>query len=159
MKKPFLLWRDDWQLGLECLDKQHMKLVDVLNQLHRFVVHEDTRHYSDRDQLCSQLKSLFDIARRHFKAEEGLMQAKGYPGLGDHRREHLMLLAELREHLREIETESKPFTVSTLTALKHWQIDHVTNSDRLFVDFLKHQPLSDDGQNFEAIAKVQAQPG
>jgi hemerythrin-like metal-binding protein len=114
-----------------------MELVAVLNQLHRFVIRKDTGHTNDKDEICQHLNKLANIARRHFKAEEALMQEKGYPRLAEHRREHLMLLAELREYLREIETESKQFTLATLTALKHWQIDHVIYSDRLFVDFLE----------------------
>ncbi|MES9992025.1 MAG: bacteriohemerythrin [Candidatus Thiodiazotropha sp.] len=159
MKKPFLLWRDDWQLGLDCLDEQHMELVDVLNQLHHFVVREDTKHKDDKDEICQHINSLVKIARRHFKAEEALMQARGYPRLVEHRREHLMLLAELREYLREIETESKPFTLATLTALKHWQIDHVIYSDRLFADFLKQQSKSEDGTELEVEDEIQIQQG
>jgi hypothetical protein len=50
-----------------------------------------------------------------------------------------MLLAELQLHIREIEAGSKPFTLGTLTALKHWQIDHLLYSDRKFADYLMCQ--------------------
>ncbi|MEW8505887.1 MAG: bacteriohemerythrin [Candidatus Thiodiazotropha sp.] len=150
MRKPFLHWRDDWQLGLECLDDQHLELVNAINRLHRFVVHEDARHGNDRDDVCQHLSSLIEIARRHFKAEEALMQARGYPSLAGHRREHLMLLAELREYLREIESENKPFTLATLTALKHWQIDHALYNDRLFADFLKHLSPPENKMSLDA---------
>ncbi|MET0071308.1 MAG: bacteriohemerythrin [Candidatus Thiodiazotropha sp.] len=158
MKKPFLLWRDDWRLGLEGLDEQHRELVDIINQLHRFVSREDTRHDRDSYQVCQQLSTLVDIARRHFKAEEALMRAKDYPRLAEHHREHVMLLAELQEYLRDIETENKPFTLATLTALKHWQIDHVVYSDRLFADFLKRQPQSEDEVDLDDMADAQVQP-
>jgi hemerythrin len=139
VKKPFLLWRDDWQLDHDCLDEQHIELANVLNQLHHFVVHEKKRQYAGKDQICQQLANLVDIARRHFKTEEALMRAHGYPRIAEHHREHVILLAELQEWTREIETGSKPFTLQTLTALKHWQIDHVIYSDRLFADYLKEQ--------------------
>jgi hemerythrin-like metal-binding protein len=139
VKKPFLLWRDDWQLDHDCLDEQHMEMANILNQLHHFVVHENKKIHAGKEQICRQLSNLIDIARRHFKTEEALMRAHDYPRLGEHHREHVILLAELQEWTREIETGSKPFTLQTLTALKHWQIDHVLYSDRLFTEYLKEQ--------------------
>lgn len=155
MKKPFLLWRDDWQLGNDCLDEQHVELADILNQLHHFVVCDDTKPRDRKIRICQQLSKLVDIARRHFKTEEALMRVHGYPRLGEHHREHAVLLAELQEWTREIETGYKPFTLETLTALKHWQIDHVIYSDKLFADYLKDQSLSEDEDELGAITGIQ----
>jgi hemerythrin len=160
MNKPFLLWRDDWHLGHDFLDEQHMEMACILNQLHHFVVHEESKNHVGKDEICRQLTSLVTIARRHFKTEEALMRSRGYPRLAEHLREHAFLLAELQEWTREIETGSKSFTLETLTALKHWQIDHVIYSDRLFADYLKAQlrSESEDGQESDTI-DIQAEAG
>ncbi len=137
--RPFLIWRDDWMLGFEALDDQHLELADTLNELHRFIAREGEQAFAGMERLCGQLSNLLEMTRRHFQDEEALMQAEAFPGLTAHHREHALLLAELQECVREIESGSKPFTLATLTALKYWQIDHVLNSDRVFVDYLRRR--------------------
>ncbi len=137
--RPFLVWRDDWMLGFEELDEQHLELADTLNALHRFIAREDARAFTGMDRLCGQLSDMLEMTRCHFQDEEALMQARGFPGLTAHHREHALLLAELQECIREIESGAKPFTLSTLSALKYWQIDHVLNSDMEFADFLRRR--------------------
>lgn len=154
--KPFLLWRDDWQLGCDCLDDQHIELASVLNQLHRYVVHDDESPYKERTEITRQLSRLVDVTRRHFKNEEALMRAHDYPRLEEHHYEHVMLLAELQELTREIESGGKPFTLDTLTALKHWQIYHVIYSDKLFANYMKHQSQSANDDDFGAISVMQS---
>jgi hemerythrin len=135
--KPFLSWRDDWLLGFDNLDEQHLELVEALNNLHQYFVQEkEVGTSTGLDKICQQLSLLRKLTRRHFQSEEALMRKYEYPGLEDHHREHVMLLAELQLHIREIETGGKPFSLGTLTAIKHWQIDHLLYSDRRFADFL-----------------------
>jgi hemerythrin len=135
--RPFFIWRDNWLLGFQALDEQHLELVDKLNELHRFVIEEKPR--AGMDQLCLRLTGLLEMTRRHFRDEEVLMEQYGYPYQSEHHREHAMLLAEMQQYVREIEAGSKPFTLDSLTALKYWQIDHVIYSDRKFVAFISCQ--------------------
>jgi hemerythrin len=154
--KPFLIWRDDWLLGFDNLDDQHLELVDALNKLYQYIAEkEEKRLIPDIDIVCAQLSTLGYKARKHFQYEESLMQEYGYPQLADHHREHIMLLAELKVCIREIESGSKPFTLKTLTALKHWQIDHLLDSDRLLADYLKCQTqlLRDHTYGSKALEK------
>lgn len=138
--RPFLIWRDDWLLGIEMMDEQHLQLTESLNDLHNFLVKDNNRPRAGIGQLCQRLFQMMEMTRRHFQDEEMLMQVLSYPGWGDHHREHILLLAELQECVREIEAGRRPFTVETLKALKYWLIDHVLNSDREFADYLR--PLS-----------------
>jgi hemerythrin-like metal-binding protein len=157
MKKPFLLWRNDWHLGFGCLDEQHLEVANTLNKLHCFIADTDKRQ--NKNQLSQHLSSLVDIARRHFKTEEALMRAHKYPGLAEHHREHIFLLAELQECIRDTQAGSKPFTLDTLTALKHWQINHTIHSDRMFADYLNKQSQAGVEDDYDSIAGVQTQLG
>ncbi|MEJ2394382.1 MAG: bacteriohemerythrin [Candidatus Thiodiazotropha sp.] len=143
--RPFLVWRDDWLLGFESLDGQHLELVEILNELHRYLVHDGVSRHVDRGELCRKLLHLLQMTRRHFEDEEALMLTHDYAGVEEHHREHALLVAELHDCIREIDTGHKPFTLATLTALKHWQIDHVINSDREFADYLRRRlrPISE----------------
>ena len=68
-------------------------------------------------------------------------------------------MAELQAYIREVESGSRPFSLETLTALKHWQINHVIYSDKMFADFLRRQSRSESERDYDAIARVEAQAG
>ncbi|MCU7915703.1 MAG: bacteriohemerythrin [Candidatus Thiodiazotropha sp. (ex Gloverina cf. vestifex)] len=134
--KPFLRWRDDWLLGLDELDVQHLAMAALLNGIHDSLSAGGTESGFSSDAY-RRLLDLAEITREHFRDEEHVMRDQGYPGLGDHHREHALLLAELQDLIRHIEEGTREFTMQTLTALKHWQIDHVLNSDREFADYCR----------------------
>ncbi len=136
--KPFLSWRDDWLLGLHVLDEQHLALANQLNLIHDLMQHEGTR-LGCNSKACRHLLDLVEMTREHFHDEEMVMRDCDYPDLTEHHREHVMLLAELQDLIREIKDGERQFTMQTLRALKLWQIDHVIGSDKEFVEFYNEQ--------------------
>ncbi len=150
--KPFLFWRDDWLLGFDHLDDQHLELVETLNNLHQLVLQKSK---VGMDAICQQLCHYRALAHRHAETEEALMQKYGYPGLPNHHREHVMLLAELQEHIRDIEEGGRDFTLQTMTAIKHCQIDHLLYSDRNFANYLICQLPSNQVVDIVETAAIQ----
>ena len=142
--KPFLIWRTDWLVGFDELDRQHLSLAGLLNQLFDTLA---TDTIGTNPVLQGLLTTLAEETRRHFQDEEICMRECGYTRLTEHHREHAMLLAELQELMREIEEGRKRFTLETLTALKYWQIDHVLNSDKAFADFLSRSRAKPAGRS------------
>ncbi|MET0028455.1 MAG: bacteriohemerythrin [Candidatus Thiodiazotropha sp.] len=139
MNKPFFHWLDDWQLDLDCLDKQHHQIVCSINALHKAFVYDLDHPSGDGERIIRHLYTLSDQVRTHFKIEEYLMRTHEYPQLLAHRREHRFLLAELQVCIRDHEANRKPFNMDTLTALKHWLINHVISSDKVFAEYLSTQ--------------------
>ncbi|MET0066628.1 MAG: bacteriohemerythrin [Candidatus Thiodiazotropha sp.] len=139
MVKPFFQWLEDWQLDLDCLDKQHHQIVSTINKLHHALVRDIEDHPNDRQRINRHLYILAERVRSHFKVEEYLMRIHEYPEMQPHRREHRFLMAELQACIRDHEANRKPFNLETLTALKHWQINHVIGSDMAFAKFLGSQ--------------------
>jgi hemerythrin-like metal-binding protein len=134
--KRFLEWRDSWCLGCPRIDRQHIDLAQALNQAFEVVAAAPDPQAAQRESQ-RLLQALLEQTRQHFDDEEVLMDLCNFPELGPHRREHAMLLAELREFMREIEAGSGVLDVGSLTSLKHWLIDHVLDADKAFVDHLK----------------------
>jgi hemerythrin len=134
--KRFLEWRDSWCLGCQRIDQQHIGLAEALNRAFEAVAAAPNPEAARRESQ-RLLQALYDESRRHFDDEEGLMQLCSFPELGMHHREHVMLLAELHEFMREVEAGSGVLDVTSLTSLKHWLIDHVLDADKTFVGFLK----------------------
>jgi hemerythrin-like metal-binding protein len=123
-------------LGFQSLDEQHVALADSLNELYRFLTSNGVQPNAGMDQLCQRLFRILGMTRQHFHDEEALMQRYGYPYQPEHHREHVMLLAEMQQYVREIEAGIKPFTLDSLRAFKYWQIEHVLYSDRKFANYM-----------------------
>jgi len=133
--KIFLEWLDDWHLGIREIDRHHLEMAELLNRIVRSLDSEmDSR--SGEGTLRLFLK-LLEKTRQHFKVEEAVMREYDYPRLGDHHREHVLLLAELQDFIREIEEGRRAFDLETMTSLKHWLINHVTESDLAFARYLQ----------------------
>jgi hemerythrin-like metal-binding protein len=76
---PFLEWDDALTLGDENIDRQHKRLVEIINQLHS---HLDD---PDRDaQVMKCLTSMYLHAKEHFFDEEAFMDRVGYPDKEHH---------------------------------------------------------------------------
>ncbi len=132
--KVFLEWLDDWSLGMEEIDRQHQHLADLLN---RIATAMDVENGS-ADKADSLVVRLLEETRQHFNDEEAIMRNHQYPELIEHHREHIMLLAELQEFIREIEEGVRRFDYETLVSLKHWLINHVIDSDMAFARYLEN---------------------
>lgn len=133
--KAFLEWLDDWNLGIEEVDRQHLGLADLLN---RIVDSLDDSFSPARpgEETMILVMQLVDETRTHFQDEEEVMRGHDYPELTEHHHDHIMLLAELQEFIREVEEGRRQFGLDSLTSLKHWLINHIVDSDLAFARYL-----------------------
>jgi len=131
----FLEWLNDWYLGIQEIDQQHLALAELLNRVAgRLQETEESR--ASGEVILPLVRRLLEETRQHFKDEESIMREHDYPELVDHHREHVMLLAELQEFIRDIEEGRRQFDLDSLTALKHWLINHVIDGDMAFARYL-----------------------
>jgi len=135
----FVHWLDSWLLEIPELDKEHRELVDLLNRLVHCQCPNAPRQGDspapDRDGIA-MLQELGLHVKRHFKHEEAFMREAGYPRYEDHRYEHMTLLAEFSELLREVKsTGLQCLDQRTLASLKSWLISHIAGADRRFGEY------------------------
>jgi len=83
------------------------------------------------------LDDLEQLTARHFTDEEAVMDAAGFPGLAEHRSEHSLLLAELKEFIRDLRSGAECLQLCHLVALKNWFVGHVVIADRHFADYYR----------------------
>jgi hemerythrin len=135
-------WRPDWQLGVEHLDDQHRRLAGLLNSLLQACdcAGADAGDEEHGRRVAGLLDELYSLTQQHFRDEEDLMRAEGFPGLAGHAREHQMLLGEFKStliaRLREACCNMDP---QTLAALRSWFVVHIARSDREFAEWLERR--------------------
>lgn len=138
-------------IGIAEIDRRHLEIAGIMNCLFEEVVNlnnllievpgsrfsysrltNTNRFYGSNPpqrRITRLLDSLVNATRAHFQSEEEIMLALKFDGLSVHRREHLMLLAELSVLVRCYNRGIKPIGREELKALKAWFLGHLSGSD------------------------------
>jgi hemerythrin len=135
--KRYLQWKPEWDVGIDSIDRQHRKLVGMINNLQTAV------DYSTGEEFeRNALDDLVDYTRTHFKYEEGLMEEHGYPDFEAHRAEHERMIAQVEEVL-ETYLQDKDSAMKKATAfLRDWLINHINGTDQQYSQFLIDKGVS-----------------
>jgi hemerythrin-like metal-binding protein len=120
-------WDENFNTGLELVDSQHRRLVDLLNVLAGHIV-----FHSDLPELASVLDELSSYAAYHFEAEEAIWNEffNGDSLEIGHRANHESFITTIGE-LRELETRHSPELLERILAfLTRWLASHILERDR-----------------------------
>lgn len=121
-------WRDEFNIGISSIDKEHQQLFKIINKL--FVFREEEK---DSRWLCQEgIKFFRGHVSKHFSNEEAYMASIGYDGLEQHAQIHKnfrentlpVLEAELEESSYGAEAVDHFLGVCT-----GWLIGHTLTED------------------------------
>lgn len=120
----------DWNpkkmsVGVEALDNDHRKLIEILNNLHDVV-----RNRRDRETIGQALHALASYADYHFECEERLLKLSRYPGLAAHHEIHEALrvrVAKIGEDWRR--SPDSVVTAEIFDFLSDWLLRHILGED------------------------------
>ena len=129
--KKFIEWKDEYSVGLDSIDQQHKKLVNLINQLTTAVDYSTGEEF-EREALAE----LVDYTKTHFTYEEGLMEDNGYPDFEAHRAQHREMIAEVEAVLAEYEEDHDAAMRHACGYLKDWLINHINGTDKQYSSFL-----------------------
>ena len=127
-----IVWDKRIQFDIEAIDRQHRRLVDLINQLHSAM-----RRRAGQRVLSSILAELADYTKQHFKDEESLMKKHGYEDLDAHRQIHRKLVDQVVEFKQRFESGDATVSMELMTFLKDWLLNHIDKVDRKYVPVLK----------------------
>ncbi|MBY0578492.1 MAG: bacteriohemerythrin [Burkholderiales bacterium] len=134
-----ILFDDCYLTGIQEVDMQHRKLVDLVNELIGAV------GTGKRDAAIRIYEKLAAETEHHFSTEEALMKGAGYGRSDAHFREHRFLMDELR-HLKGRIIEGGEIQV--LQLLTDWLVTHILNADKPMGDFLRDKRASGTSPDF-----------
>ena len=127
----FMTWEPSFSVNDEELDRQHMRLVGLINSLHEAVAAGTPRPAMDR--IASDVAM---YARFHFRKEESLMAQHGYPAVGQHTREHAECTASLDGVMRSLLAGQQPISEADTGFMKDWLRRHLLESDSCYAAHL-----------------------
>ena len=120
-----LLWDDNLNTGIQVLDDQHRRIVEMINQLHA------AQTGGSQLVVAEVIDELVDYTLSHFAFEEELMEEAGYPFCAAHKRVHEVFTKRVSEYRMRFQAGDD--VVDELKSmLSRWLFDHIRGDDQAY---------------------------
>ncbi len=129
--RHYIKWKDEYSVGIESIDKQHKKLLGLINSLQTAVNYKTGEVFEQE-----ALDELVDYTKTHFKYEEDMMEQNGYPDFTTHRAEHELMIARVEEVLNLYQQDKDTAMQNAIDFLRDWLINHINGTDKQYSSFL-----------------------
>ena len=133
-------WDDSLKLGIAAVDRQHERLVGIINRLHQATVEG-----RDTDVIGEILDELIIYTATHFGMEEKYFAQFAYPDAGEHKREHDALIEKVSAFADDFEkalrSSRSDLAKELLQFLQIWWRYHMLETDSKFVALFKEKGL------------------
>jgi len=125
-----LVWKNDLDTGIEEIDNQHKRIVEMINHLY------DVEQKADKDEIREVLVDLVDYTQSHFAFEETLMEDAGYRFSRAHKRVHELFIRRVEEYRTRFEM-GEDIVQELRNTLSHWLFSHIRNEDAAYSETVK----------------------
>ena len=127
----FIVWNPSISVGIDTIDKQHKKLIGLVNELA-----DAMKDGKSKDVLSKVFGGLVEYTKEHFAFEESLFRQHGYAGKEEHIRQHAELTAQAMGLKKDFESGKAAVSMETLKFLNTWLIDHIQGTDKKYAPHL-----------------------
>lgn len=121
-------WNEQLRLGVDPMDKDHQKIIALMNELER--AKERNANFSVLDRA---FKALADFTNEHFRDEEVYMESIGFKQLTSHKLIHERLLNTLQQHYLDFK-QSQKLSEEVFTFLRFWLKSHICGIDKKYAE-------------------------
>ncbi|MDR1317122.1 MAG: bacteriohemerythrin [Spirochaetales bacterium] len=131
-------WDEKYSVGIERIDTQHRKLVDLTNTLYRGCL---TGEEAARQYFMKTIQGTVDYVKYHFADEEKLMEYFKYPDISNHKSQHSGFVMKILEDVRNFQSGKKFVPNTFVRYLKDWILSHIAFMDKQYAQYiLKSHP-------------------
>jgi hemerythrin-like metal-binding protein len=123
-------WNKDLSVGVAQFDKDHKKLVEILNSLH-----DAMKEGKGKDKLQSLVDQMFQYAAQHLATEEKLMVKYHYPDYVSHKKEHDAFVKEVTTFKEQLDNGKILISSKVTQFLKDWLVNHICCCDKKYGPF------------------------
>lgn len=129
------LWKKEFELGINSIDEQHKKLLDIGNRINDLLKNHDEN--DDFDEILIVIEELKDYTVYHFNTEEELFLKYKYTDYEKHKKEHDEFIAYLDSiNFQDVDKNQKEFLKDLLTKIVKWVFNHIITTDFMYKDYL-----------------------
>ncbi|WP_201314290.1 bacteriohemerythrin [Dyella sp. EPa41] len=135
-------WQDDLDTGIEVIDHQHRRMVDMANAVC------EAQARGDQTAIGGVLEGLLDYTLSHFTFEEALMEDAGYEFTDAHKRVHQVYAGRIEDYRRRFRS-GEDISEELRAMLLGWLFQHIRDDDWAYVDSVKRNILKLTGDTSE----------
>ena len=151
----FVKWSEAMSVGVSRLDRDHTILIGLINRLE-----EASGGGAGAPQVMAEVvEVLVAYTIFHFSREEAVMEACGYPALGQHHEDHVALTQEVQDwqqRFREGPDSIAPLDM--LHFLKGWLNHHILLQDMAYRPHVEGNPAADVAAEAHGLFDFNAAP-
>ncbi len=119
----YMTWDKRLDTGITVIDKQHRRIVDLINELHS--AHEGG---NGREVIGNVIRDMIDYTITHFTFEEELQAKAGYQFPKAHKRVHEIFIRKVLQYEERFKA-GEDVTTEVSEMLQKWLINHIKNDD------------------------------
>ncbi|MDG5799611.1 bacteriohemerythrin [Marinilabiliaceae bacterium ANBcel2] len=117
-------WEERYSVDVPHIDKQHQQLFSTLNNFY-----EGLRNRESDENMARMIEKLLLYAKEHFATEEKHMQAVGFPGLDNHRKEHQAFIEKAEDFHKKFTSGKLLLSLEVTNFIKEWIHNHILTED------------------------------
>ena len=125
-----LVWQEDLNTGIEVIDRQHMRIVEMINHL------DIAQKSLERSAVAEVIDEMIDYTLSHFAFEEELMEEAGYPFSHAHKRVHEIFAKRVNEYRMRFQA-GEDVGDDLRNMLSRWLFNHIRGDDRAYASTVK----------------------
>jgi hemerythrin len=130
-------WDDSFSVNVDEIDKQHHKLVDMINDLN-----DAMKQGQDKDILGKTISDLIDYTGTHFGTEEKYFDEFGYSETESHKKEHSDFVGKVSEFKSKFDAGTSELSAEIMDFLANWLQGHIKGIDKKYVPFFNENGLT-----------------
>ncbi len=126
-----MTWKDSYSVGVAEIDRQHKKLIDMINTLHQAM-----SQGKGKQVVNAVLADLANYCATHFRQEEKFMADAGYPELDAHREKHQKMTQKVLALQADVKAGKATITMEVMRFLEQWLDKHILGTDKKYGPYL-----------------------
>ncbi|MBF0203930.1 MAG: hemerythrin family protein [Desulfamplus sp.] len=126
-------WEPSLSVDIPEIDELQNRMFVLFNGL---INHREQDDEVARDS-ASLVTELTEYSRYYFSKEEEYLRKCGYPDIDSHSKEHRQFIKNTINLRRQVAEDKKNLSYDTVSNLKDWLVNHILNTDHLYVPFVR----------------------
>jgi hemerythrin len=125
----FLQWRIEYSIGIQEIDDQHKKIIQLVNDLLKIC--RDDNNDGDHESFNQLVGTILEYFKKHFETEENLMLEKNYPQYAEHKKRHDKLLEDVKKMMdKMVHKKQKESLINMVIFLREWFVENIYIIDK-----------------------------
>jgi hemerythrin len=125
-----IAWLPEYEIGIQEIDEQHKRLVEIINELYQAIVHEHS------DTMADIIRNVVEYTKVHFAIEESLLRIFEYSDYEAHKAEHDRFVAKIQALEQRFAHAVGEVELDLFYLLRDWLIRHIQETDTRYAPTL-----------------------